>query len=256
MTERPLAGLRILVTRPRDQASKLAHGIQQHGGEPILYPLLEIQPLGNTPALSEALSRLAGFDLAIFISPNAVSYGMAALLAAGGLPPGLRVAAVGQGSAQALRDAGVANVIAPQQRFDSEALLDLPELQHVSGWKVAIFRGEDGRELLGDTLQARGAQVEYLACYRRLKPQGEVNAVLRERPDVFTLSSSEALRYLWEMLDEQGRQRVLQLPLWVPHQRIAEAAAALGWRQVMVAPGGDDGMLSGLIAWAKSRAPE
>ena len=62
-----------------------------------------------------------------------VHYGMKAVLAAGSLPVNLKVATVGQGSAKALRDLGVLEIIAPQERFDSEALLALPELQNVKG---------------------------------------------------------------------------------------------------------------------------
>src|SRR3989338_8880463 len=167
----PLAGLKIAVTRPRDQAARLARRIEQAGGIPLLFPLLDIAPVQDQQALHKQISRLAQkeplaasfeerqFDLAIFISPNAVQYGMAAIRAAGELPQNLKIATVGQGSAKALRELGIANVIAPAERFDSEGLLALPELQDVAGWRVLIFRGDGGRELLGDTLKARGAAV-------------------------------------------------------------------------------------------------
>jgi len=153
----PLAGLKIAVTRPRDQAARLARHIEQAGGIPLLFPLLDIAPAQDQRVLREQISRLAEFDLAIFISPNAVQYGMAAIRAAGELPQKLKIATVGQGSAKALRELGIAEVIAPAERFDSEGLLALPELQHVAGWRVLILRGDGGRELLGDTLRARGA---------------------------------------------------------------------------------------------------
>jgi uroporphyrinogen-III synthase len=200
--------------------------------------------------LRELVGRLSGFNLAIFISPNAVRYGMAEINAAGGLPTGLGVATVGEGSAKALRAAGVNEVIAPQERFDSEALLALPELQKVQGWKVVIFRGDGGRELLADTLRERGAEVEYATCYQRGKPQQNSGALLNSRADVITLSSSEALDYLWEMLDAGGKSQFAAIPLFVPHARIAEKAKQQGWQRVVQTAGGDDGMLSGLIAWA------
>lgn len=253
MTEsKPLSGLHIVVTRPREQAAELIRLIEQAGGHPVLFPLLEISPAADPQALRDAVARLAQFDLAIFISPNAVRYGMQAISAAGALPPQLQIATVGQGSARALHELGVKAVIAPQDRFDSEALLALPELQHVNGRRVAIFRGDGGRELLGDTLQARGATVEYVECYRRSRPQQDAGALDGEI-DALTVTSSEALGYLWEMLDEQARVRIAAVPLFVPHARIAEKAHALGWREVQLAAGGDDGLLAGLIAWAKHR---
>lgn len=248
----PLSGLRILVTRPREQAALLAQHIAQQGGQPVLFPLLEISPPTDPQPLRDAVARLHQFDLAIFISPNAVHYGMQAILAVGPLPPKLRVATVGQGSARALHELGVDAVIAPQGKSDSEALLALPPLQQVQGWRVAIFRGDGGRELLGDTLQARGATVDYIECYRRRRPQQDA-AVLHGVLDAVTVTSSEALGYLWEMLDASERRRYAATPLFVPHARIAEAARQLGWREVRLAAGGDDGLLAGLIAWAKQR---
>ena len=252
MTETPpLAGLNIVVTRPREQATQLAQRIEQDGGKAILFPLLEISPAANPQLLRALIARLHEFDLAIFISPNAVRYGMEAALAAGALPAKLKIATVGQGSAKALRELGVKDIIAPQDRFDSEALLALPVLQQVAGWRVVIFRGDGGRELLGDTLKARDATVEYAECYQRAKPQQNAAALLAANPHAITVTSSEALGYLWDMLDEPGRKRFSAVPLFVPHTRIAEAAQHLGWCEVIPTAGGDDGIVAGLIAWAK-----
>ena len=72
----PLSGMKIAVTRPRDQAVKLAHRIEQAGGTVLLFPLLEITAARNPQALQEQISRLKEFDFAIFVSPNAVHYGI------------------------------------------------------------------------------------------------------------------------------------------------------------------------------------
>lgn len=245
----PLAGLNIVVTRPREQAASLVQRITTLGGKAILFPLLEIEPVSDTRPLHELVARLSDFDLAIFISPNAVRYGMASIQK---LPATLRVATVGQSSAQTLRDAGVKEVIAPQGRSDSEALLALPQLQDVRGWKIVIFRGDAGRELLGDTLKMRGADVEYITCYHRSKPQQDIGTLLNHQPDAITLSSSEALGYLWDMLDEPGRQQISSVPLFVPHARIAEKARQQGWQEVFQTAGSDDGIVSGLVAWSKA----
>lgn len=254
MVDRALAGLKIAVTRPRDQAAPLMQRITQAGGIPLAFPLLEIEAAELLPALREQLSRLAQANLAVFISPNAVQHGFAALRSAGvPLPVPLKIAAVGQGSAKALRELGIAGVIAPTERFDSEGLLALPELQQVSGQSVMIFRGNGGRELLGDTLAARGAVVEYVECYRRSKPQQDGAALLSAAPDAITVTSSEALGYLWEILDEGARAALRGTPLFVPHARIAELAQRQGWRLVVPTGSGDDGLLDGLIAWAQTK---
>jgi uroporphyrinogen-III synthase len=249
----PLARLNIVITRPREQAVGLAQRIEQLGGKPLLFPLLEIEAVRDEQALHQQISRLQQTDLAIFISPNAVRYGLSAIRAAGELPASLKIATVGQGSAKALHELGIGRVIAPTGRFDSEGLLALAELQSVAGKHVMIFRGDGGRELLGDTLRARGATVEYVTCYLRSKPALDPGALLEAAPDAITVTSSEALNHLWEMLEEPGRTRLAAMPLFVPHERIATAARQQGWQQVVVTESGDDGLLSGLIAWAHTK---
>jgi len=253
MTKNSLLGLKVVVTRPREQAAQLAQRFIAAGGVPILFPLLEISPVADDAFLQQQLASLAHVNLIIFISPNAVQYGMAAIRKAGGLPAEINVATVGQGSAKVLRAEGVARVIVPEERFDSEGLLARAELQNVSGWNVLILRGDGGRELLGDTLKARGAKVEYVTCYQRSKPTQNVADLLQAKPQVITVTSSEALSYLWQMMEESARAVLCELPLFVPHPRIAELAQQQGWRNVHQTAAGDDGLLSALVAWSAEK---
>jgi len=245
----PLKGLNIVVTRPRDQSLGLTRRISELGGNAILFPLLEIAPAADASELNALKQHLSTYDLLIFISPNAVKYGMQAL---GSLPSELRVASVGQSSAQALRELGIARVIAPTERFDSEALLALPELQAVAGWKVAILRGNGGRELLGDTLKARGAVVDYVTCYERRKPLLDAAGVLAAAPNALNVTSSEALTNLWQELTEPEKAAFVSLPLFVSHARIAALAQQQGWHHILLTEAGDDGLLAALVAWNKT----
>lgn len=249
----PLAGLAIVVTRPQAQADALLQGIKRLGGTAIPFPLLEIKPVGDDAALRDITARLHEFQLAIFISPNAVHFGMAAIKNAGGLPLALAVATIGLSSARALQEYGVQKVTAPQLRFDSEALLALPELQNVRDMHIVIFRGNDGRELLGDTLKSRGATVEYATCYQRSKPQQNIQSLLAAKPDIISVSSSEALNNLTDMLGSSHLKQLYALPLFVSHQRIALAARQSGWQNVINADGGDEGLLSALASWAMQK---
>lgn len=245
MADGPLAGLKILVTRPRDQAVQLAKAIERAGGIPVLFPLLDIAPVQDVQSLQEQVSRLEQANLAIFISPNAVHYGMKAIHEARDtLPPDLKIATVGPGSAKALRELGVRDVIVPEARFDSEGLL--ASLQNVHGWRVMIFRGNGGRELLGDTLKARGAKVTYVTCYHRIRQQQDVRAVLNVH--AITVSSSEALSHLSQMPETEGILR--DMPLFLTHPRMAELARETGWQHVYLTGAGDEGLLSGLLEWA------
>ena len=251
MAELPLSGLKILVTRPFDQAAHLVRAIEQAGGVPLLLPLLQILPAENAKALHEQLARLADFDLAIFISPNAVQYGMAAIRnTLGSMPARTRVATIGMGSAKALRELGVADVLVPTGRYDSEGLLEA--LQQVEGLRVMILRGDGGRELLGDTLKARGAHVEYATCYRRSKPGLDAALLQNIHPDALTVTSSEALSHLWQI----ARMQFRDIPLFVPHARIDELARSQGWSRVYLTGPGDQGLLAGLLEWASQRADD
>ncbi len=252
MPETPLNGLNIVVTRPRDQAVGLAQRITKLGGSAILFPLLEITPAADASELNTLKQHLSTYDLLIFISPNAVKYGMNAL---GDVPSSVRVATVGQSSALGLRDLGIAHVIAPTERFDSESLLALPILQNVAGWKVAILRGNGGRELLGDTLKTRGARVDYVTCYERSKPALDADSVLKAGPHAISVTSSEALGNLWQGLTDVHKVRFANIPLLVPHARIAELAQQQGWKNIVLTEAGDDGLLAALVAWGKQPKP-
>jgi len=253
--DQPLRGVRVLVTRPAQQAEGLARLIEQAGGAAIRLPTIEIAEPRDGAALTRLIERLDEFDLAIFISPNAVRLGLARVLARGPLPERLEVAAVGRASAAELRRLGARDVLAPAERFDSEALLALPRLRHVAGQSIVIFRGAGGRELLGRTLTARGARVEYAECYRRACPQSDGARLgrLLERGeiDVISATSADGLRNLHEMAGGAGRPQLVQVPLVVVSERVAAAARELGFRaEIGVARrAGDTAMLEAIKAW-------
>jgi uroporphyrinogen-III synthase len=254
MVEHTLQGLKILITRPRDQAIRLTQEIEAAGGIPVLFPLLDITPVQDEHRLQLQISQLSMADLVIFISPNAVKYGMDAILADGReWPSHLKALTVGQGSAQALRARGVAEVLLPFEQFDSEGLLSMPVLQSVLDKRIMIFRGEAGRELLGDTLKVRGALVEYVPCYCRQKSQQSLGI---EPLDAITVTSSEALAYLWQGWSKSQQALFGAIPLFVPHARIFDLACQQGWSQVYLTGAGDEGVLSELRRWASVQKTE
>ena len=251
----PLAGRTIVVTRPLAQATPLAEAIAKAGGRPLIFPLLDISPAADPLPLLEAAARLPDYALAVFISPNAVAHALPTLLANGPWPAGLVPAAVGPGTVKVLAAAGIAGCIAPTERFDSEALLELPELaaDRVDGRRIAIFRGDGGRELLADTLRQRGAIVDCVTCYRRTGPGDGVAPLISGwragQLDALTVSSSEGLRYLVDLLDAEGRRFLEKTPLFVPHARIAENARSLGLGNIILTEAADAGLVAGLLAY-------
>ena len=247
----PLAGRGIVVTRPARQAEALAARIREQGGHAIPFPVIDIRDVDDPAPLNAVIDRLETFDLAIFISPNAVDKGVEAILARRSLPPGLRLATIGRGSARELARLGFGEVIAPRAGADSESLLELPELRDIAEKRIVVFRGAGGRELLRDTLVARGASVEYAECYRRVKPDPDVSVLSagweRAEIDAFVVTSSEGLRNLHGVLDAAGRQRLTLTPIFVPHPRIAATAREIGLDKTVVTDTGDEGIVAGLV---------
>lgn len=252
----PLAGRHVVVTRPAGQAAHFATALTEAGAIPVLYPVLEIRELEDVSALLDVAIRLDSFDLAVFVSPNAIEKALAQILPRRPWPAALRVAALGKSSERELARYGIHDVISPPLRFDSEALLELPELVDVRGRRVIIFRGDGGRELLGDTLKARGASVEYVTCYRRAVPQADPAPLLslweKGQLDAVTLTSSEGLRNFYDMVGRLGQAWLKKTPAFVPHARIAEQAVTLGLSKVIPTGPGDDGLMAGLMQYFAS----
>ena len=222
----------------------------------MLYPVLEIRDIEDVAPLLDVAIRLDSYDLAVFVSPNAIEKALALILPRRSWPAALRVAALGKSSERELARHGIHDVISPPLRFDSEALLELPELTDVGGRRVIIFRGDGGRELLGDTLRARGATIDYVTCYRRARPQLDPAPLLKlweqGQLDAVTLTSSEGLRNFFDMVGRLGQAWLKKTPAFVPHLRIAEQAQALGLAKVIPTEPGDDGLMAGLMQYFAS----
>lgn len=240
----PLAGVSIALTRPPEQAATLSRAILAAGGQVLSFPLLDIVALEDDSTCLQAMTPVAQFDWVVFISSNAVAHGMP-LLQQQGYPDRVGFAAIGPTTAAALVARGVARVLVPQARYDSESLLALPELQNMQGKRVLIVRGVGGRELLAETLRQRGAVVVCAECYRRVNPQTS-SAPLQQAQSAGNLhgivvTSSEALRHLWALAG--AADWLKSIPLFVNHARIAEEAARLGLQTVTAHAPGDMEML-------------
>ena len=246
----PLRGAGIVITRPAKQAAVLAQHVAALGGTPFICPAIVILPPADRAPLERARRELERYDHAIFVSVNAVEHTFAKALA---WPERVRAFAPGPGTAAALENAGLHNVHLPATTMDSEGLLALPELADVAGKRVAIFRGSGGRELLGETLTARGAHVDYIECYRRARPAsgaaGLIEAWREERVEAVSITSSEGLDNLWDMLDDPTRARFRHTATFVPHARIAERARALALGNIVVTAPTDAGLLASLLEY-------
>ena len=241
------AGRGVVLTRPRELAQAFAKRIEARGARAIVFPTIEIQPLPAPAALRE----LARFDFGGFVSPSAVR------VARNLLPPwpsAAKAVAISFGTKRELDQAGIGPVIVPQSGADSEAVLAAPELQQVSGKRVLIIRGDDGRPVLGDSLAARGAKVEYAECYRRVRPAADAAPLLAagKRGEVHAIVALSA-QALGNFIDITQGAFSTATPFFVSHERIARHAKGRGVREVVVAATSDDAMIERLVAYFDGR---
>lgn len=254
-----LHGLRVLVTRPAHQADALASLLSAAGAEAIRFPVIDIQDPIDNRALLALIARLPEFDWAIFISANAVAKAMNLIQAGGAWPSRVRVACVGKASAKELKHFAITDALTPPGRFDSEALLDLPELRAVDGQRIVIFRGDGGRELLGNSLRERGASVEYGECYRRVKPNADTAPLLRlwarDGIDVVTVTSSDGLRNLFDLVGKLGQQWLIKTPIVVVSARMAQICRDLGFKHapLIADEASDEAIVRAIRAWRASQ---
>ena len=154
---------------------------------------------------------------------------------------------------------GLAADLYPERGFNSEALLALPAMQDVSGQRIVIFRGDGGREYLADTLRERGARVEYIAAYRRVRPESDNAHLLQlwrhQQISIVLVNSAESLKNLWEMVGTTGRSLLTRTPLLVVSERLVGLAGELGFVDppVVADNATDQAVLDALLAWQRSR---
>jgi len=248
MIERPLEGKRVLVTRPVAQAESLAARIREAGAKPVLFPTVAIEATPANSRLRADFNRLGDFALVIFVSVNAVRYGLARARDSGGIPDGCSLVAVGRATAAELEKVSEGSALVPESGFDSEALLALPELQSLQGREVLIVRGVGGRALLGEVLGERGAQVRYAEVYRRALPTPRsLPRVNWKEIDAVTITSIEILDNLLMLAGPEGARRIKEFPCVVISERIAAHAREVGFSVVRVSPSpGEDAIVGAL----------
>jgi uroporphyrinogen III methyltransferase/synthase len=185
---RPLAGISVAVTRARAQASGLAERLRRLGAAVVEAPAIRIVPLDG-PALS-----LDGYDLVCLTSPNGVRL-LFDRLARRGFDAralaGIRVAAIGPGTADALRSFGVIADVVPTERFVAEGLVEA--LADVPVSRVLVARAAQARDVLVDALRARGAEVDVVALYETVAEtlsEAQLAAVAQASYVTFTSSST------------------------------------------------------------------
>lgn len=242
-----LRGRRIWVTRPAGQAAGLIAMLQAAGADVLALPLIEILPPEQPGVLQQALANLRDYQLAIAVSPSAIVAVLAALPQP--WPAEVPLAVVGPGSLRTAQEAGVPNLVYPLEQFDSEGLLAIPRMNQVAGERILLLRGNGGRDLLPDTLRARGALVDVVQAYRRAPPAITAPGLLAELAcgcDAMLVTSSEAAQHLFRLGGAAALQSLQSQLYCVPHPRIAEALQTEGARHILLSQTGDAAMTARL----------
>lgn len=239
----------ILVTRPSPAGEELVSRLRALGQVAYSFPLIEFSPGRQLCQLPEMLAALEANDLVFVLSRHAVKYADPLLKRRGiSWPERLNWFAIGRTTALALHTVSHLPVRYPLDRETSEVLLQLPELQNISGRRALILRGNGGRELLGETLAERGAKVEFCECYQRNARiyDGTEEAFRWRERGVKTLvvTSGEMLQQLFSLVPEWYRNAwLLHCRLVVVSERLASLARDLGWQDIRVADNADNDAL-------------
>ena len=269
----------IVITRPSGQAQQLIEALnsslrsseipQENFPKIISLPLLTIVPKNDTRLAELIPNALKDADLAIFVSPNAIECVMRLLnrswqdLSEKPIPIGV----MGGSSQQALHhhyvgmETSPTPIFIPQHndQWDSEGLWsELLKLNwDWSSRKVIIFKGEGGRDWLADTLKAAGAAVEPISVYSRVpldpdSPPWKAIHGLDFSQSLWLLTSSEAVRYLGQVAQDQFPQALNKACALCPHHKITDAAEVIGFGEVFTCEPGDAALIEATKVWLDS----
>ena len=227
----------VVLTRPQADSERLSEALQNEGFQTRVMPIITIEAI---PTAEQAPAPSLSDDaLCIFISANAVRFGLPQLRPALARSSDLTVIAVGNKTRDTLAAEGIQAQV--PVRADSEGLLAMPALSAPDSRDVVIVKGEGGRELLASELTGRGARVIEWACYRRCWPEVDVSGLIEISAGlIFQASSGEMVSRLSELLAGGGQADLFQSSIIVPSDRVARLATEIGWGQVIRAEDASD----------------
>jgi len=227
----------VVLTRPQADSERLSEALQNEGFQTRVMPIITIEAI---PTAEQAPAPSVSDDaLCIFISANAVRFGLPQMGSALARDSDLTVIAVGNKTRDTLAAEGIQAQV--PVRADSEGLLAMPALSVPDSRDVVIVKGEGGRELLASELTGRGARVTEWACYRRCWPEVDVSGLMEISAGlIFQVSSGEMVSRLSELLAGGGQADLFQSSIIVPSDRVARLATEIGWGQVIRAEDASD----------------
>ena len=248
-----LDGQIVLNTRPAHQQAALTALLEADGARVLSFPVIDIA-LHSPPDLAQHLDE---FDALLFVSRNAVD-GALREIDSTIIPADTMLGVIGSATHEALREyvGESGRLLVADPPYNSEALLAAPDLQQMHGKRVAIFRGQAGRNLLGDELTRRGAAVEYFEVYRRELPDvatdGFNRLVAAQFPTLVILTSEEGMHNLFRLVDADAAARLCRTPWLLISERMRESALKLGHNAAITIAeqASDTGIHQSVRTWA------
>jgi len=197
--ERPLAGLMVVITRPREQSAGLAGLLEQSGARVIELPAIEILPARDYAPLDAAIKELSGYDWLIFTSANGVRFFLERLERCAMQPADFRgrVCAIGPATRRAAVAAGFQVDLVPEQ-YVAESLVAAFKDFDLQNKRILLPRAAIARDLVPDELRRLGARVDVVEAYRTGLPPGVQERAAKifaagRKPDWITFTSSSTV---------------------------------------------------------------
>lgn len=208
MSPEPLAGRRIVITRPRHQSESLKNALEALGAEVVVAPAIRIEPPEHPERLDEAVSRADDFDWIVFTSANAVD----AFFEHAESKPLCALAAIGPATAAALVERGVRATIVPKRYVAEEVFEALSRHTNLSGKKILLPRADIAREALPKLLREAGADVEVVAAYTTVPATEDIERAIElvrdGSVDAVTFTSGSTVRSFFSAADDAVRKSV------------------------------------------------
>jgi uroporphyrinogen-III synthase len=248
-----LRGQVILNTRPAHQQAELTALLEREGARVLSFPVIEIIPsagASDSPDITQ-------YDILLFVSRNAVD-GAFERFDAAQLTAVEQLGVIGTATRAALVEhiGAARTTLIASEPYNSEALLAADALQRVAGRRVLILRGQAGRNLLGDELARRGAQVDYCEVYRRALPAAGgadfERVVSAGFPTLVILTSNEGMHNLFALVDAASARKLRLVPWLLISERMRESALKLGHNApvIIARSASDQGIQRTICDWA------
>lgn len=253
-----LAGLKIVVTRPREQAGKLARALEKQGAQVIAFPTIEIRGTDDPPPFHQHTK----FDWTIFTSANAVKFFAAKTGEAGFALEKLqlgRVCAVGPGTRDALQRVGIAVEPLPDE-FVAESVFDYVKERDpaIAKKRVLLPRGNIARDMLLFAFRSCGTTVTPWTVYAT-EPvphsDAEIARLIAEKPDVVTFTSASTARNFCATLGEDNLNVLRGRAVFASIGPLTTEAAVAFGLDVALEPNRHDieGLVAAILEWARAR---